>query len=107
MISDHFLLDPVGEILYFESILKSNNKSIKNRAQLIYQYNSKKYADLNEIILNLPTDYIDPLLRGLEADIKTDIERRKKKYKLEIRKRENKSLDKYFCNNRWENPQRI
>jgi hypothetical protein len=93
-IKDFFVLDPVGELLCFEEEFKTTNKSVGDRISLISQYDSS-FSDLSEVINNLPSPYLVPLLNGLEASIKEDITRRKKEYSLEIKRRQNKSLGSY------------
>jgi hypothetical protein len=89
-----FVLDPVGELLYFEEELNKKVRSIENRAELISYYD-ENYSDLKEIIENLSPQYISALLDGLETRIKLDIKTKKIKYKKEIRMRQNKSLEYY------------
>ena len=99
MIKNFFVLDPVGELLCFEEEFNRPGKSVENRASLIYQYDEKKYGDIMEIIENvLPSNYIIPLLNGIEMDIKNDIKKRKKKHEIEIKARRNKSLKLYEDN---------
>jgi len=93
-IRDFFVLDPVGELLYFEEELKATNKNIEDKISLISQYDGS-FSDLSEVINNLPSPYLVPLLNGLEASIKEDIAKRKKEYSLEIKRRRNKSLEAY------------
>jgi len=93
-IKDFFVLDPVGELLCFEEKFKTVNKSIEDRISLISQYDSL-FSDLSEVVNNLPSPYLVPLLNGLEASIKEDITKRKKEYSLEIKRRWNKSLEAY------------
>jgi len=93
-IKDFFVLDPVGELLYFEEEFKTTNKGIENRISLISQYDNS-FSDLSEVVNSLPSPYLVPLLNGLEASVKEDITRRKKEYSLEIKRRQNKSLESY------------
>jgi hypothetical protein len=88
------VLDPVGELLYFEEEFKTVNKNIEDRISLISQYDNSFY-DLSEVVNNLPSPYLVPLLNGLEASIKEDIAKQKKEYSLEIKRRKNKSLESY------------
>jgi len=92
MIKDFFVLDPVGELLCFEEEIKKGNRSIESRINLIKEYN---YYDIIEVIQGLPESYINPLLNGLEAEIIDDINKKKKKYEIEIKKRQNKSLGEW------------
>ncbi|MCK9458774.1 MAG: hypothetical protein M0R80_03980 [Proteobacteria bacterium] len=93
-IKDSFLLDPVGELLYFEEEFSVPNRHPNDRVRLISQY-SRLFIDLPEVAKTLPSQYLLHLLNGLEASIKDDILRRKKEYSLEIKKRKNKSLGNY------------
>jgi len=91
---DFFLLDPVGELLYFEEEFSVPNRHLKDRVRLISQY-SRLFIDLPEVVENLPRQYLLHLLNGLEASIRDDIFKRKKDHSIEIKKRKNKSLKNY------------
>jgi hypothetical protein len=81
-------------ILKIESELKRPNRDKADRLNLISNYN-KKYKDINNIIEILPNQYIKPLLNGLESQIRFEIVKEKARLKIELRKRNNKSLEVY------------
>jgi hypothetical protein len=93
-IKNFFVLDPVGELLCFEEEINKPNRNIEERVSLISEY-SDIYSDLNTVVESIPSQYLLHLLNGIEMAIRDDIFKKKKKYEIEIRKRQNKSLEQY------------
>jgi hypothetical protein len=94
MIKNFFVLDPVGELLCFEEEINKPNRTIESRIKLIQEYDNN-YIDIMEVIQYLHEPYINPLLNGLEIEIRRDIDKKKKRYEVEIKRRQNKSLKQY------------
>lgn len=84
----------LDELLKIESELKRVNRCEIDRINLICNYN-KKYGNIKTIIDNLPIQYIEPLLFGLESQIRIEIVKEKARLKIELRKKKNKSLKIY------------
>ena len=79
--------------LFLEQGFKKS-RSLQSKIDLIKLHNN--FSDIEEIIKYLPSEYIIPLISGIESQIREEIREAKKKNKIETRRIENKNLDVIF-----------
>jgi hypothetical protein len=81
----------------FKSIARREGRSIISqfeRSLLIQEY-SDKYLGLDVLIDSLPVFYIEPLLQGLEIQIKKELLLKKKQEEEEEKLKKNRKLKEY------------
>lgn len=80
----------LSTLLFLESELKKR-QSLSSKVDLISNYD--KFSDIKEIISNIPGIYVEPLMIGIESEIKEEAQEARRKHKIEVRMKENKSLN--------------